>query len=98
MIGQYPQQPAGACSTVRAASAASWSLRRVSHFRRVVAVELDHCRGRMHERRHPERIISRGEHLRARYLHLLHAGKAGPQATIAVVRELGGFAWAETTA
>ncbi len=34
----------------------------------------------------------------ARYLHLLHAGKAGPEATVAVARELAGFAWAEMTA
>jgi hypothetical protein len=32
----------------------------------------------------------------ARYLHLLHAGKAGPEATVAVA--LAGFAWAEMTA
>ena len=36
--------------------------------------------------------------LHARYLHLLHAGKAAPEAAVAVVRELAGFVWAEMTA
>ena len=36
--------------------------------------------------------------LHARYTHLLHAGKAAPEAATAVARELAGFAWAEMTA
>lgn len=36
--------------------------------------------------------------LHARYQHLLHAGKAGPEAATAVARELAGFVWAEMTA
>ena len=36
--------------------------------------------------------------LHARYQHLLHAGKAAPEAATAVARELAGFAWAEMTA
>jgi transposase len=36
--------------------------------------------------------------LHARYVHLLHAGKAGPEAATAVARELAGFLWAEMTA
>jgi transposase len=36
--------------------------------------------------------------LHTRYLHLLHAGKAGPEAAVAVARELAGFVWAEMTA
>jgi transposase len=36
--------------------------------------------------------------LHARYLHLLHAGKAAPEAVTAVARELAGFVWAEMTA
>lgn len=35
--------------------------------------------------------------LHARYLHLLHAGKAAPEAITAVARELAGFVWAEMT-
>jgi transposase len=37
--------------------------------------------------------------LHARYVHLVQAGgKAAPEATVAVARELAGFAWAEMTA
>jgi hypothetical protein len=36
--------------------------------------------------------------LHARYQHLLHAGKAAPEAATAVARELAGFVWAEMTA
>ena len=36
--------------------------------------------------------------LHDRYQHLLHAGKAGPEAAVAVARELAGFVWAEMTA
>jgi transposase len=36
--------------------------------------------------------------LHARYVHLLHAGKAAPEAATAVARELAGFVWAEMTA
>ena len=36
--------------------------------------------------------------LHARYVHLLHGGKAAPEAAVAVARELAGFLWAEMTA
>ena len=37
--------------------------------------------------------------LHARYVHLVHAaGKAAPEAVVAVARELAGFVWAEMTA
>jgi hypothetical protein len=51
-----------------------------------------------HRPGHPARSWKAQRWLHARYQHLLHAGKAAPEAATAVARELSGFVWAEMTA